>query len=270
VVATRVLLDCAATDLVGPLAEGGRCAALAVPFDTAPAGPVPAVSAAAGSLSGTVRTVADALGADLLLVPAGDALYAVDGTGAGLTRTPVVALDQTRRLCDITLDRAAGRPLATGGAAARAVAAGLTAGAALLASEQLGVAQWCLDTTVAYARTRYQFGRPIGSFQAVKHRLADLWVEISQARAVARYAAVCVATDDPDAAVAVAVARAHCSEVAVRAAQECVQLHGGIGFTWEHPAHLYLKRARASAVGFGTADAHRARLAALVDLPAPD
>jgi alkylation response protein AidB-like acyl-CoA dehydrogenase len=269
VVATRVLLACAATDLVGPLAAGERIAALAVPFATAPAGPVPQVSVAAGTLSGTIRNVADALGADTLLVPGGDALYAVDATDAGLTRSPVVSLDETRRLCDITLDRVEGRPVAAGVAARTAVSAGLSAGAALLASEQLGVAEWCLDTTVDHARTRYQFGRPIGSFQAVKHRLADLWVEISQARAVARYAAACVATDDADAAVAVAVAQAHCSAVAVRAAEDCVQLHGGIGFTWEHPAHLYLKRARSSAIAFGTADAHRAHLAVLVDLPAP-
>jgi alkylation response protein AidB-like acyl-CoA dehydrogenase len=122
--------------------------------------------------------------------------------------------------------------------------------------------------TVAYVKERRQFARPVGSFQAIKHRLADLWVEVTQARAASRYAAACLATGDPDAKVAVALAQAYCSEVAVHAAQECVQLHGGIGFTWEHPAHLYLKRAKADSIAFGTADAHRAALAALVNLPA--
>ncbi|MGH3682952.1 MAG: acyl-CoA dehydrogenase family protein, partial [Natronosporangium sp.] len=114
----------------------------------------------------------------------------------------------------------------------------------------------------------HQFARPVGSFQALKHRLADLWVQIAQARAVARYAAGCLATGDPDTAVATALAQAFCAPVAVLAAEECVQLHGGIGFTWEHPAHLYLKRAKSGAIGFGTADRHRATLAGLVDLPA--
>jgi alkylation response protein AidB-like acyl-CoA dehydrogenase len=122
---------------------------------------------------------------------------------------------------------------------------------------------------VDYLNVRYQFGRQIGGFQALKHRVADLWVAVSQARAVARYAADCVATDDPDAPTAVSVAQAHCSPIAVLAAEECVQLHGGIGFTWEHPAHLYLKRAKADSIALGTAGAHRARLATLVGLPAP-
>ena len=154
-------------------------------------------------------------------------------------------------------------------AAAQAVASALAAGAAVLASEQLGVAQRCLDMTVAHLKERHQFARPIGSFQALKHRLADVWIAVSQARAASRYAAACLASGDPDAAVAVAVAKAYCSETAVHAAQECVQLHGGIGFTWEHPAHLYLKRAKADSIGFGTPDAHRAALADLVNLPAP-
>jgi alkylation response protein AidB-like acyl-CoA dehydrogenase len=148
----------------------------------------------------------------------------------------------------------------------------LLAGAGLLASEQVGLAQWCLDSTVEYLRTRVQFGRKVGSFQALKHRMADVWVSVTQARAVARYAAGLLAAWEPgrteldEVRIAVALASAHCSEVAVRAAEECVQLHGGIGFTWEHPAHLYLKRAKADALAFGSADLHRARLAELVDL----
>jgi len=162
----------------------------------------------------------------------------------------------------------AGTLIAAGAAASQALEAALTAGAAVLAAEQVGLAQRCLDMTLAYVKERRQFARPVGSFQALKHRLADVWVAVSQARAASRYAAACLASDDPDAKVAVAVAKAYCSEAAVHAAQECVQLHGGIGFTWEHPAHLYLKRAKADSVGFGTPDAHRAALADLVNLPA--
>ena len=126
--------------------------------------------------------------------------------------------------------------------------------------------------TIAYVKERKQFARPVGSFQGLKHRLADLWVSVTQARAASRYAAACLATgtlsNPGDASVAVALAKAYCSEVAVQAAQECVQMHGGIGFTWEHPAHLFLKRAKADSIAFGTADAHRAALASLVNLPA--
>jgi alkylation response protein AidB-like acyl-CoA dehydrogenase len=181
-----------------------------------------------------------------------------------------VSLDMTRQLCDITLDDAPARQVAVGAAAEAAVSAGLAAGAAILAAEQLGLAQHCLDLTVAYVRERRQFARQIGSFQAVKHRLADLWTTIAQARAASRYAAACLADGDPDAPVAVALAKSACCEAAVTAAQECVQLHGGIGFTWEHPAQLYLKRAKAASVAYGTPGAHRAALAALVNLPSPD
>jgi alkylation response protein AidB-like acyl-CoA dehydrogenase len=181
--------------------------------------------------------------------------------------TPVVSLDMTRQLADVTLDSVPGRRVATGADAEQAVAAGLTAGAAVLASEQLGLAERCLEITVAYLKERHQFARPIGSFQALKHRAADLWVGVTQARAAARYAAACLAREDPDTPVAVALAKAACSDIAVKAAQECVQLHGGLGFTWEHPAHLYLKRAKSSWIGFGTADLHRASLAGLVNLP---
>ncbi len=148
-----------------------------------------------------------------------------------------------------------------------AIATALETGAALLASEQLGVAQWCFEATLAYANQRKQFGRAIGSYQAIKHRLADLWVELNSVAAAARYAADTWARQDKDASIAAAVAQAYCSGAAVHAAEECVQLHGGIGMTWEYPAHLYLKRAKSDQLAFGTAYRHRARLAELVDLP---
>ena len=271
----------AATDLLRRMADGGVTAALAVPFASAPgsafpvsvrvAGPSPGDAPGVARLRGMVSGVADALPASVLLVPADgvpQGLYLVDVSAAGVAKAPVVSLDMTRQLCDLSFDDAPGTLIASGPAAAQALAAALGAGAGVLASELVGLAQRCLDMTVAYVRERHQFGRPVGSFQALKHRLADVWVTISQARAASRYAAACLASGDPDTKVAVAMAKAYCSEAAVHAAQECVQLHGGIGFTWEHPAHLYLKRAKADSIAFGTPDAHRAALAALVDLPA--
>jgi alkylation response protein AidB-like acyl-CoA dehydrogenase len=218
-----------------------------------------------------VTGVADALPAGTLLVPADGVphgLYLVDMAVPGVAKRPVTSLDMTRQLCDLSFDDAPATLIASGPVAARAVEVALAAGAGVLASEQVGLAQRCLDMTIAYVKERRQFARPVGSFQALKHRLADLWVEVTQARAASRYAAACLAAGDPDAKVAVALAQAYCSEIAVHAAQECVQLHGGIGFTWEHPAHLYLKRAKADSIAFGTADAHRAALASLVNLPA--
>jgi alkylation response protein AidB-like acyl-CoA dehydrogenase len=270
VAATAALLAVGDTELLGGLAAGTTTAALAVPFTasaTARLRPTVRIGAA-GLLSGTVSGVADALPADLLLVPADGVpfgLYAVRAADA--SPTPVVSLDMTRQLADLTLADVPGRRIAAGAEAERAVAAALAAGAAMLAAEQLGLAERCLEMTVAYLKERRQFGRQIGSFQALKHRAADLWVGVTQARAAARYAAACLAGGDPDTPVAIALAKAACSDIAVHAAQECLQLHGGIGFTWEHPTHLYLKRAKSSALGFGTADRHRASLARLADLP---
>jgi alkylation response protein AidB-like acyl-CoA dehydrogenase len=228
--------------------------------------PLSAVAAPTGvrvdgdRLTGTVTSVADALAADVLVVPTEGGLYAVEAGDA--TITPVLSLDLTRRLADVTFSAAPARRVGGG----EAVTAAWTAGAVLLASEQLGIAEWCLETTIAYVKTRYQFGRPVGSFQALKHRLAELWVGVTQARAVARYAANCLADDDPDLAVAASLAQAHCAPTAVKAAEECVQMHAGIAMTWEHPAHLYLKRAKSDAIALGTPSRHREILAELVEL----
>ncbi|MFI1952305.1 acyl-CoA dehydrogenase family protein [Streptomyces xinghaiensis] len=261
--------------LLAGLADGRSTAALALPWSTAP-GSRPAATVRAGdgvALTGTVRGVADAGEAGTLLVPAegpgGLGLYAVEAAAPGVTITPLVPLDLTRPLADAAFDNAPARPVAGPDRAEAAVRRALSAGAGLLASEQLGIAEWCLTETVRHTRERHQFNRPVGSFQALKHRLAALWLDIVSARAAARNAADALATGSPDLPVAVAVAQAHCSRTAVRAAEECVQLHGGIGMTWEHPAHLYLKRAKADATALGTAGRHREALAGLVDLPAP-
>ena len=275
-----------ATDLLRRMADGGVTVALAAAFATPPGGEFPVAVRVAGPrpgdaqsgiarLRGTVTGVADALPASVLLVPADGvphALYLVDMSAPGVAKVPVVSLDMTRQLCDLSFDDAPGTLIASGPAASRAVDAALTAGAAILAAEQVGLAQRCLDMTLGYVKERRQFARPVGSFQALKHRLADVWVAVSQARAASRYAAACLASGSgvhPDAKVATAMAKAYCSETAVLAAQECLQMHGGIGFTWEHPVHLYLKRAKADSIAFGSPDAHRAALASLVNLPAP-
>jgi alkylation response protein AidB-like acyl-CoA dehydrogenase len=277
--ASRATSVSPAADLLRRMADGAVTAALAVEVTARPGTPFPAAARIAGPgsagttrLRGTIPAVADALPADVLLVPAEgvpNGLYLVEATAPGVHRTPVVSLDMTRQLCDISLDDVPARQIVVGAGAQQAVDAGLAAGAAVLAAEQLGLAQRCLDMTVAYLKERRQFARPIGSFQALKHRLADLWTTITLARAASRYAAACLADGDPDTPVAVALAKSACCEAAVTAAQECVQLHGGIGFTWEHPAHLYLKRAKAASVAFGTPGAHRNSLAGLVNIPAP-
>jgi hypothetical protein len=224
-----------------------------------------------GTLHGRITSVVDLDVADAMLIPAydnaGPALYTVDLPATGARLDPVLPLDLTRRITDLTLDGTPAHHVVAGPEAVTALRTALTAGAGLLASEQLGLAEWCLDAAVDFTRTRYQFGRPIGSFQALKHRMADVWAEVTSARAVARAAADALATGDDDAPVLVAVAGAHCSEVAVHAAEECLQLHGGIGMTWEHPVHLYLARAKTSQIALGTPDRHRAMLSVLVDLP---
>ncbi|OBH91113.1 acyl-CoA dehydrogenase family protein [Mycobacterium sp. E2989] len=268
VLATVALLAAGDTETVSALSRGELTAALAVPLSTGPGDPVPAVSGGADGLSGSVTSVAGAAEADVLVVPVagpdGLELHTVSRPAAGVQVSPLLALDMTRPLADVSFSAADSSRV---GPADGPIAEALRTGAALLASEQLGVAQWCFATTLDYAKQRKQFGRAIGSYQAIKHRLADLWLEVSAATAAARHAADTCARDDDDAPVAAALAQAYCSGVAVHAAEECVQLHGGIGMTWEYPAHLYLKRAKSDQLAFGTAYRHRARLAALVGLP---
>ncbi|MYY16895.1 MULTISPECIES: acyl-CoA dehydrogenase family protein [unclassified Streptomyces] len=271
VVATEILLalDTRAAPvaaLLADLAAGRTTAVLALPPATPAAG---AAAVLTGTLERTVPSVADAAAADVLLVPTAGGLYAVAAEDPGVSVDPLVPLDLTRPLASVTLTGATGTLLAEAAPAQAAVARGLLAGAGLLASEQLGLAEWCLTETVRHTRERHQFNRPVGSFQALKHRMAQLWLEVVSARAAARNAADALATGSPDAPLAVAVAQAYCSRTAVHAAEECVQLHGGIGMTWEHPAHLYLKRAKADALVYGTAGRHQETVAALMELPAP-
>jgi alkylation response protein AidB-like acyl-CoA dehydrogenase len=268
VLATVALLRAGDTETLPALARGELTAALVVPLSTAPGDPVAGVSVGPDGLTGLVGSVAGAGEADVLAVPVarpdGLELHTVARTAAGVEVSPVLALDMTRPLASVRFSGAASSRV---GPADGPIAAALQTGAALLASEQLGVAQWCFDTTLAYTKQRKQFGRSIGSYQAIKHRLADLWFEVGAATAAARYAADTCARGEDDAATAAAIAQAYCSGIAVHAAEECVQLHGGIGMTWEYPAHLYLKRAKSDQLALGTAYRHRAQLARLVNLP---
>lgn len=247
--------------LLERFAEGSTTIALVVPFTQTSWGAIPTIE-----LDQPVRSVAGAIEADVLLVPIRAdgriALTAVSAVDAEVV--PVSSLDMTRQLADVTI-RNGGEIIDADAEATLRKA--LLFGAGLLASEQLGVARWCLEETVSYLKVRRQFGRVVGGFMALKHRLADLYTEVESAAAAARYAAATLAEGVPDAEVAVALAQAYCSQVAVHAAEEAVQLHGGIGMTWEHPAHLYLKKAKADQIGFGTPGAHRAHLATLVDIP---
>lgn len=266
VIATTTLLDLdveftEVATLIHQLATGAKTAVLAVPLSASPRGPLPVDAP-------RITGVADAPVADVFLLLRSDGLYALGG--ADVTVEALTPLDLTRPLSAVTTgDTAGATRLADAPVAERAVRRGLLAGAALLASEQLGVAEWCLQETVRHTRERHQFNRPIGSFQALKHRMAQLWLEVVSARAAARNAADALATDSPEAPLAASLAQAYASRVAVHAAEECVQLHAGIGMTWEHPAHLYLKRAKADEIALGTPGRHKDTLAELVGLQAP-
>jgi alkylation response protein AidB-like acyl-CoA dehydrogenase len=267
VLATRALLPIAAesaageaAELLGRLAEGRATAALAVSLAASPYQPWRGSSVSVSgqaSLTGSVSGVAGAEVADVLLVPVGGDLYAVDPAAAAIEVGR--SLDLTRPVATVRFDGAA-----AGRLGAVDLAEVLRFGARLLASEQLGVAEWCLETTLAYVKDRRQFARPIGSFQAVKHRLADLWLDVVRARASARAAAA------DGSALSVATAQAWNSGVAVHAAEEALQLHGGIGMTWEHPVHLFLKRAKAAEIALGTPGDHREAVASLAGVPGPE
>jgi len=224
------------------LADGSVTAALALDTD---------VAAAGGTVTGTARNVVDGAAAGLVLVRAGDELLAVAASDASVE--PLQTLDQTRRQAAVRFDAA---PALPAGPAATAVALQRV----LLAAECAAAAEHCLEVTAAYLMTRRQFGRPIGSFQALKHRAADLKVAVTSAHATAR-AAVWTAASDPAALAALApLAALHCARAFVQVAGEMIQLHGGIGFTWEHEAHLYLKRAKSTQLLLGPASALRAEI----------
>ena len=267
-------------ELLNELVEGRRTAAFAV-TDVAGAFVPDAVTVAATG-SGDAWTVTGAVGqvvdggiADELLVAAtvsdGVALFAVDASTSGVDRTPLISLDSTRSQANVGFTDATARLVAGPSDAPRVIEHALQVGAALLAVEQVGAAQHLLDLSVDYAKSRLQFGRQIGSFQAVKHRLADLLVDVEHARSTAYHAIWALADGSDDPALATSIAQAVCSAAFSHVATDTIQVHGGIGFTWEHQAHLYYKRATADAVLLGSAEQHRERVATMVlDGASPD
>jgi alkylation response protein AidB-like acyl-CoA dehydrogenase len=216
-------------------------------------------------LNGTKMYVLDGHTASLLLVAArtaaGVSLFAVDGEGAGVTRTALSTMDQTRKQAKVELADAPGRLIGTDGEGWAVLERVLDLAAVALAAEQVGGAQACLDMAVQYAKDRVQFGRPIGSFQAIKHKCADMLLEVESAKSAAYYAGWAASELNDELPSVASLAKAYCSEAYFHAAAENIQIHGGIGFTWEHPAHLYFKRAKSSELLFGDPTYHRELLA---------
>jgi len=211
-------------------------------------------------LDGHKSFVVDGQVADGLVVAgrteAGVALFQVDADAPGLTQTPLPTVDLTRRQARIELSGTPSRRVGDADDLARV----LDLAATLLAAEQVGGAQRCLDLTVAHARRRVQFGRPIGSFQAVQHRCADMLLEVESARSSSAWATDAAANRPGELPRAAATAKVTCSEAYAFVATETIHLHGGLGFTWDHDAHLYFKRAKSSRLLFGDPRFHRERL----------
>jgi alkylation response protein AidB-like acyl-CoA dehydrogenase len=261
----------AAKELLPAVAAGEQIATLAVAEDGGSWDPAATtLTAAGGVLNGHKSFVLSGHIADLILVAARDgaglSLYAVRPDAAGLARTALPTLDQTRRLARLEFRDTPARLVGAGGGAGPVLASTMDVAALALAAEQLGGAQAALDMAVAYAKEREQFGRPIGSFQAIKHRCADLLLELESARSTVGYAAWAVAESSTDVPVVAALAKAYVSEAFFHIAAENIQIHGGIGFTWEHDAHLYLKRAKADELFLGDPAHHREQLAARIGI----
>ncbi|MEV4682288.1 acyl-CoA dehydrogenase family protein [Streptomyces kurssanovii] len=223
-------------------------------------------------LTGAKEFVLHGTEADVLLVAArtavGLCLFQVPVDGAGVRREAAVPMDQTRAQARIVLEGAEGRLIGAEGDGGRVLRHVLDLSCTALAAEQTGAAERCLELTVAHAKERIQFGRPIGSFQALKHRLADAYVLVESARSAALCAAFAAAAGSSELTRCAAVAKSACSEALSTVAGEMIQLHGGIGITWEHDAHRFFKRAHGSAQLFGSPAWHRGRLAEELGLTA--
>jgi alkylation response protein AidB-like acyl-CoA dehydrogenase len=258
--------------LLEGMAAGAFSVAPLIPVSALPDGGwTPAFQLTDGRVTGQLSFVPGVLGCTKLLVPAyagGDSvLLVVEADAAKITTAP--SLDMTRPVSRVEVDAAPAVAVASGLEAQAALRAGIVTATGLLASEQLGTAEQALEVTCEHLRSRFQFGRALGSYQALRHGAAQLWTDLTGARALARYAAACLADGDPDAELAAHLAEAVCAEAALHTCESCLQMMGGIGFTWEHPTHLLLKRAAAGLRLLGTPDAHRRRIGELRDIPTP-
>jgi alkylation response protein AidB-like acyl-CoA dehydrogenase len=227
-----------------------------------------AMKASGLTLNGRKLFVPDAAVSDFLIVAArmdGDlALFVVPSNARGLGITHLPAMDATRKLYEVEFDSVAAELLAHGSAARKALERALDIATVGLVAEMTGGMQRLLDMTVEYAKTRKQFGRPIGEFQAVQHQCADMLVYTESSRSAAYYAAYAMQEGIPEAHIAVSVAKAYASEAYREVGNRAIQVHGGMGFTWENDAHLFYRRAKASEVAFGDAAFHRERIAKTV------
>ncbi len=214
-------------------------------------------------LHGEARYVIDGAAADRIVVAVGDDLFLADGPGP--SATPAELMDATRKVAHVRFQDVRAERLGDGNAP-NAVGRVLDKVYVGLAAEMLGGAERVVELAVEYAKQRVQFDRPIGSFQAVKHRAADMLLDVESLRNAVSYAAWAIEREHPDASIAASMAKAYASDAYRRVASSGIQVHGGIGFTWEHDMHLYFKRAKASEVAFGSADAHRERLARLLEV----
>jgi alkylation response protein AidB-like acyl-CoA dehydrogenase len=270
VLATSMLLfagDAAAAQRYLPgLADGSMIGTLAMTEESGSwvAGDVRTVATPAGSgyrLAGEKLYVLDGTVADLLLVVAsterGPGLFAVAPDAPGLTRTAMATLDATRKQARLVLDDTPATLVGEDGGAAGPLAAALDVGAAALAAEQAGGARRVLEMAVEYAKVREQFGRPIGSYQAIKHKCADMLLEVESSTSAAYAAGWAIDGESAEIGVLASLAKAYCSEAYYHCAAENIQVHGGIGFTWEHPAHLYFKRATSTEILLGSPRYHR-------------
>ena len=216
-------------------------------------------------LDGHKSFVIDGHVANLIVVAGrterGLSLFGVKGDAEGLTRTPLTTMDQTRKQARLEFAGTSAWLIGEDGGAGPGLETTLQMASVALAAEEVGGAQRCLDMAVDYAKSRVQFGRPIGSFQAIKHKCADMLLEVESAKSAAYYAAWVAAEDLTELPIAASLAKAYCSEAYFHAAAENIQIHGGIGFTWEHDAHLYFKRAKTSELLLGDPSYHRELLA---------
>jgi alkylation response protein AidB-like acyl-CoA dehydrogenase len=257
VLAAQALLlsgdDAGCADLLPGIAAGTTIASLVWDWTLEN----PAVTATGSALTGSCGRVLDGDVADVLLVVTDDGLFRVDPAQSGVRRTHVGSMDQTLRFAVVELDGAEGTRV---GHDTSWLATLRDIGCVAVTALQVGAMQRCLDLTVGYSQVREQFGRPIGSFQALKHRMADMLVDVETSRSVSWAAAWSAARRDEDLAERAPLAKAWCSDALDRVAGEAVQLHGGIAITWEHDVQLYFKRAHALSQLFGQSHEHRSRL----------
>jgi alkylation response protein AidB-like acyl-CoA dehydrogenase len=221
-------------------------------------------------VNGVRNYVTDGSVASVIFVPAmtkkGLSLFAAAGDGAGVSRENLPTMDQTRKQSRVELSDAPARLVGVEGEALRGLVTTVQIAEAALAAEQVGGAQRVLNNAVEYAKNRVQFGRPIGSFQAIKHKCADMLLDVESAKSAAYYAAWAAQEQNEELAIAASLAKSFCSEAYFHCAAENIQIHGGIGFTWEHHAHLYFKRAKSSELFLGDPAYHRELLAQLLGI----